>query len=491
MHKLNILVAGKSGVGKSSLLNYIVGQKELFETGEGAPITQDYFHKHVFKSSGIEYHLFDTKGVEPNTTEEFSEELTSAIHEYRDDDDVFEHIHTLYYCFGANNRRIEPFEVAFIKQMNGLIDVIIVLTKSDLVSDSDIAELIAELKESLGEETKVVTVCSVSKKLRIGEVSPFGKEELLNHAFMGLWNTFSKKVPRLFETLFFSREVKVYTNDVTLRRSWYRFFGSEIFSTDNRKNIHYNLYTFFKLKDFKDVYFKSFDSKAISLFSLLINKSENLLINPREFKQLLDDLILDCESTYKKILDFYALIAGENVKYKPLRITKSKIIELGETFSELCEDMSDLNRNFSPKLLRLKKDPTWFGGDEEELGEEFYNYYLTPVSDCYQRIQQDIERIGEVFQTELYQFGDILLKDFFEEELIEEELKSVGQISDLSNNQKIYYHHVKRLAESRVTFDSTLRDKLDFLRDALSISYHNAGLIEDFCRTKHSVLFLR
>lgn len=35
--KTNILIAGKSGVGKSSLLNYIFGE-EVAETGAGKPV---------------------------------------------------------------------------------------------------------------------------------------------------------------------------------------------------------------------------------------------------------------------------------------------------------------------------------------------------------------------------------------------------------------------------------------------------------------------
>ena len=38
--KTNILIAGKSGVGKSSLLNYIFGE-EVAETGAGKPVTAE------------------------------------------------------------------------------------------------------------------------------------------------------------------------------------------------------------------------------------------------------------------------------------------------------------------------------------------------------------------------------------------------------------------------------------------------------------------
>ena len=39
---LNIIIAGKSGAGKSSFLNYLIGENH-FKVGEGMPVTQDYF----------------------------------------------------------------------------------------------------------------------------------------------------------------------------------------------------------------------------------------------------------------------------------------------------------------------------------------------------------------------------------------------------------------------------------------------------------------
>ena len=59
--KTNVLIIGKSGVGKSSLLNYIFG-KELEKTGAGKPIseginTHDYEYDDEFVIS-----ISDTEG---------------------------------------------------------------------------------------------------------------------------------------------------------------------------------------------------------------------------------------------------------------------------------------------------------------------------------------------------------------------------------------------------------------------------------------------
>ena len=58
--KVNIIVAGKTGVGKSSLINYIFG-KEVAKVGDGQPVTQE-IQEYDLENDNIT--LFDTKGIE-------------------------------------------------------------------------------------------------------------------------------------------------------------------------------------------------------------------------------------------------------------------------------------------------------------------------------------------------------------------------------------------------------------------------------------------
>lgn len=43
MNGTNIAIVGKSGIGKSTLLNYLFG-KEVAKTGTGEPVTKQGFH---------------------------------------------------------------------------------------------------------------------------------------------------------------------------------------------------------------------------------------------------------------------------------------------------------------------------------------------------------------------------------------------------------------------------------------------------------------
>lgn len=485
MHKLNILVAGKSGVGKSSLLNYIIGDNTLFKTGEGSPVTQDYFNKEIFKANGVEYHLFDTKGVEPDSTEEFSEELTQRIAEYRNNPDVFEHIHTLYYCFGASNKRIEPFEISFIKEMLEQLDVVIVLTKSDLITDQVKEELNQEFIKIFGSDIKVISVCSVSKKLRIGEVKPFGKEEFLKHAFMGLWNTFSKHVPNLYNTVFFSKEICLDFEEKGLRRAWYKFFGSEGFVSKNRTQIFFNLFTYFRLHEFCSDYFEIYNTQFIKFITNILTRSEELIGDNAGIDKSLDKLIIDFEENYRKIHDFYTLLTNESIAYKPLTRTVKKLHELSQFFTNsdmMLSEVQILNSEYLPQFKYLENNSSFWGGDERQLGERFYDNYLSILENVHEIIKQEIEILEEIYHTELYQFGDILIKKSFDNQKQEDNLGFIGSISELSIEQKIYYKKLKTLLESKIVINTDVREKLDFLREALNISYSNAGSIEDYAR---------
>ncbi|WP_270803703.1 MULTISPECIES: GTPase [unclassified Aeromonas] len=56
----NILIAGKTGVGKSTLINTVF-QGRLASTGQGKPITQST--KKITKE-GVPISIYDTKGLE-------------------------------------------------------------------------------------------------------------------------------------------------------------------------------------------------------------------------------------------------------------------------------------------------------------------------------------------------------------------------------------------------------------------------------------------
>lgn len=122
---VNILVMGKTGVGKSTLINSVF-RENLADTGIGKPITK---HLQKITKDGIPLTLYDTRGLE--LKKEVQEQVRDDIIKlYRETKDTEDEIHVTYYCIQANSSRIEDMEIDFITQIAKEMPVILVLTQS-------------------------------------------------------------------------------------------------------------------------------------------------------------------------------------------------------------------------------------------------------------------------------------------------------------------------------------------------------------------------
>ena len=203
--KTNVLIIGKSGVGKSSLLNYIFG-KELEKTGAGKPIseginTHDYEYDDEFVIS-----ISDTEGLEPGKAEQWKKLILNEVKSH-DEKEICEWFNTIIYCFSANSGKVEDFEINIIKELlQEKNQVTVVITNCDNENDSSdagkskrktIKAMIDRITEKTGiAAADVVPVCSVKKILLNGkEVAPTGKEKIITLIIENLWKTFREKIP--------------------------------------------------------------------------------------------------------------------------------------------------------------------------------------------------------------------------------------------------------------------------------------------------------
>lgn len=124
----NIMVAGKTGTGKSTLLNAIFGE-DLAVTGTGKPVTD---HIDEYQKSDIPIHIWDTVGLEldPQKSEESIHDIETTIANKSSSQDKFDRMHAIWYCIASDSNRYEGEELKFIRRLYSIgVPFIIVLTK--------------------------------------------------------------------------------------------------------------------------------------------------------------------------------------------------------------------------------------------------------------------------------------------------------------------------------------------------------------------------
>lgn len=160
LEKLNVMILGKTGVGKSTLINNMFSQK-LAETGVGKPVT-DKIRK--IEKPDFPLAIYDTPGLElggDNAIDGLINEVVGEIEAGVKSGDIGKAIHCIWYCISTPSHRIEQAEIEFLnmffdKTSNYNIPVILVLTQS--YSKKDAKALMAEIEK---ENLAIVNIVSV------------------------------------------------------------------------------------------------------------------------------------------------------------------------------------------------------------------------------------------------------------------------------------------------------------------------------------------
>lgn len=184
---VNILVLGKSGVGKSTLINTIFREK-IAATGIGKPVTK---HLQKISRQDVPITIYDSRGLElsPEVQEQVRDEVFSLVDE---NEDTADEIHLAYYCIQATSSRIEDAEIQLIEEISKKIPVILVLTQS-----------IGEQSEKFYQYLKEMNLAAVAVHSVLAEpyviskdytVPAFGLTELIHRTF----NLLPKDVQKSF-----------------------------------------------------------------------------------------------------------------------------------------------------------------------------------------------------------------------------------------------------------------------------------------------------
>lgn len=133
IQKPNVLIAGATGVGKSSLINYIFGEN-VAVVGTGKPVTQKI---DVYENENSDVRIFDSKGYELGTQgdEDFYNNVVNLAQATNNPHNA---IHLIWYCIACSGGRIQDYDLAAINAFSkSNIPVAVVFTKADTPSEEE------------------------------------------------------------------------------------------------------------------------------------------------------------------------------------------------------------------------------------------------------------------------------------------------------------------------------------------------------------------
>ncbi len=312
--KYNIVVLGKTGVGKSSLINYLYGI-DVRETGSGKPVTGKDFEKIEIKLNGLPTMIFDSWGIEADNADEWNRILARELNKR----DIFSNLkdwfHTVFYCISAGGGRVEDFEIDLInKFIAAKYKVNVIFTKADQSSPEKIEKLKKVLNNKLKTKVKIIAVCNQEKELIGGEkIEAFGKAEVEKAIAEGFWDSIVMRIPK-----------RCTQNLIKKLNDWYskqQRYIKEEFSFFSQKNVAEKIND--EIKDF-------------------IEKLDKEIIGRVIFKEL------------KEIIDFYNQISQSYFK----EINQKKI----PSYRELLNHLKKSNDEDINALTALLEGAVLAGG---------------------------------------------------------------------------------------------------------------------------------
>ena len=144
----NMVLFGRSGAGKSSFINYLVGE-DVAPTGCGEAVTQEFDEYEFIFPNRFRLHIYDSKGLEVDSLNNIVSEIDSFIAKKCESHNPTKWIHAIFYCVNISRARLEPTEIDFIKNIQKAAHqrVNIIMTHCEQNNRESMDTMITSIKE--------------------------------------------------------------------------------------------------------------------------------------------------------------------------------------------------------------------------------------------------------------------------------------------------------------------------------------------------------
>ena len=333
--KKRILLIGKTGVGKSTLINSIFNS-DLAETGFGRPITMNEKPKKYEYNTHEDLILYDSRGIEidPNYGIEINyNKIKNFINEQFQ---MNEPLDAIWYCITGT--KMEDVEIELVKKLRALykdnsLSTVIVYTQSFF--EEDFIAMKNYLITKIDDQLIIHNIIAKMKKMGDSIIKSFGLEELVSltkkliekNSNLVLLSTARTKTEQKMENLI--NEKIIISNEINFETIFEQVISSFI---GNNNAITQ------EIKNLIQTFYSSYDNKSNSI----INENLNQIVE-KEGKIMTDDLkglVTDV------LLKFDNVISIEQKGF--LEDNKKKISEL---LLDLARECGKNNLNTCSKKL--------------------------------------------------------------------------------------------------------------------------------------------
>ncbi len=181
--RFNLAIFGKTGVGKSTLINAIFGE-EVAKTGIGEPVTRG---SHLYVDKIGHLGIVDTQGLEVGKdNKEILSELDKAMKEMRKQP-LAEQIHVAWYCIRGMDRRFEEAEASFIRRLDEIgLPVIVVLTQVPMRDGRFHPDAVALAEQIIAKRLPIAggrPYLAFAKRDEFADQPAYGLQEILDATF--------------------------------------------------------------------------------------------------------------------------------------------------------------------------------------------------------------------------------------------------------------------------------------------------------------------